>query len=155
MAVALGAARVTYLDQDSARLGVAAALGAAAVESPPVRRPGSFPVTVDASGSQEGLRCALNSTAADGICTSVSIYLEDPALPMLAMYSRCCTLHTGRVHARPAIPAVLRLVGAGFDPALVTFAVVARANAAEALADPPMKLVIDCRANWPAGADTS
>ncbi len=146
LAVTLGARRVAYLDTDGDRLELAAALGAEVIGGPPGRKAGSFPVTVDASGSHDGLRCALNSTAPDGNCTSVSIYLEDPALPMLAMYSRCCTLHTGRVHARPAIPAVLGLVAAGFNPALVTSAVVSRADAVAALADPPMKLVIDCRA---------
>ncbi len=145
LAVALGAARVAYLDQEQDRLAIARALGAEVIESGPTRKAGSFPVTVDASGSHDGLRCALNSTAPDGTCTSVSIYLDDPPLPMLAMYSRCCTLTTGRVHARAAIPALLELVAAGFDPAVVTSAVVARADAAEALADPPMKLVIDCR----------
>jgi threonine dehydrogenase-like Zn-dependent dehydrogenase len=146
LAVALGAGRVAYLDQDAGRLGLAAGLGAEVIDGPPGRKAGSFPVTVDASGSPDGLRCALNSTAPDGTCTSVSIYLDDPAVPMLAMYSRCCTLHTGRVHARPAIPAVLSLVAAGFNPALVTSAVAPRADAAAALADPPMKLVVDCRA---------
>jgi alcohol dehydrogenase len=58
------------------------------------------------------------------------------------MYSRGCTLHTGRVHARPAIPTVLALVGRGFDPALVTSAVVGWDEAAGALVDPPMKLVV-------------
>jgi hypothetical protein len=37
---------------------------------------------------------------------------------------------------------VLDLVGRGFDPALVTSAVVGWDDAAEALADPPMKLVV-------------
>jgi len=92
----------------------------------------------------EGLRCALNSTAFDGTCTSPSIYLQDPALPLFSMYSRCCTLHTGRAHVRPAIPLVLDLVAAGFNPSLVTSAVVPRSAAVDALADPPMKLVIDC-----------
>jgi len=144
LAVALGAARVSYLDQDPDRLSIAAALGAAVIDAPPGRKAGSFPITVDASGTPAGLRCALNSTAPDGICTSPSVYLEDPALPMLAMYSRCCTLHTGRAHVRPAIPVVLDLVAAGFDPSLVTSAVVTKDDAVDTLSDPPMKLVIDC-----------
>ena len=144
LAVALGAARVTYLDQDDRRLAIAAALGAQVTDSAPPRKAGAFPITVDASGTPEGLRCALNSTAFDGTCTSPSIYLEDPALPLFSMYSRCCTLHTGRAHVRPAIPRVLGLVAAGFDPSLVTSAVVPRSAAADALAHPPMKLVIDC-----------
>ena len=118
--MALGAGRVVYHDQDPARLALAAALGAEVEDGPPPRKVGAFPITVNASGTEDGLRCALNSTAFDGVCTNVSVYLDDPALPLLAMYSRCCTLHTGRVHARPAIPAVLDLVGRGFDPGLVT-----------------------------------
>ena len=38
----------------------------------------------------------------------------------------------------------LDLVIAGFDPSLVTSAIVARDDAVDALAQPPMKLVIDC-----------
>ncbi len=97
---------------------------------------------MDATGSEDGLRCAINSTAPDGICTSVSVYLSDPALPLLAMYSRCCTFHTGRAHVRPAIPAVLDLVAAGFDPSVVTSTVAPWDEAADALTDPPLKLVI-------------
>jgi alcohol dehydrogenase len=142
LAVALGAGRVVYHDQDPARLALAAALGAEVEDGPPPRKVGAFPITVNASGTEDGLRCALNSTAFDGVCTNVSVYLDDPRLPLLAMYSRCCTLHTGRVHARPAIPAVLDLVGRGFDPGLVTSAVVGWDEAARALADPPLKLVV-------------
>jgi threonine dehydrogenase-like Zn-dependent dehydrogenase len=145
LAVALGAGRVAYVDTDPDRLRISAALGAGPVESAPPRKAGSFAVTVDASGSADGLRCALNSTAPDGICTSPSVYLEDQAVPMLAMYSRCCTFRTGRAHARPAIPEVLALAAGTFDPALVTSAVATPDEAAEALAHPPMKLVIDCR----------
>jgi threonine dehydrogenase-like Zn-dependent dehydrogenase len=146
LAGVLGAAQVTYLDRDPHRLAVAVALGAVVIDGPPPRKVGSFPITVDASGTPEGLRSALNSTAFDGVCTSPSVYLEDPAVPMFSMYSRCCTLHTGRAHVRPAIPVVLDLVVAGFDPSVVTAAVVTKDAAVEALQHPPMKLVIDCRA---------
>jgi alcohol dehydrogenase len=61
---------------------------------------------------------------------------------MFSMYSRCCTLHTGRAHVRNAIPEVLAAVAAGFDPSVVTSAVVAWDDAEAALSDPPMKLVI-------------
>lgn len=142
LAVALGASKVTYLDQDPARLAIAAALGADVRDTEPPRKAGAFPITVDASGNEAGLRCALNSTAFDGWCTSPSIYFSDPAIPMFAMYSRCCTFHTGRVHARPAIPRVLDALATGFDPAMVTSAVVPWSDAAAAMSDPPMKLVI-------------
>jgi threonine dehydrogenase-like Zn-dependent dehydrogenase len=142
LAVACGASTVTYLDRDPERLAIAEALGAEPLDSEPTRKIGTFAITVDASGTEAGLRCALNSTAFDGICTSPSVYLNDPSVPMFSMYSRCCTLHTGRAHARPAIPEVLAAVQAGFDPSLVTSEVVAWDDAAMALADPPMKLVV-------------
>jgi alcohol dehydrogenase len=141
LAVALGAGHVLYLDDSDDRLAIAASLGADPRGGPIPRKVGAFPITVDASGAEAGLRCALESTAYDGVCTSPSVYLTDPSLPMFSMYSRCCTLHTGRAHARNAIPEVLAAVAAGFDPALVTSAVVDWEDAEEALADPPMKLV--------------
>ena len=144
LAVVLGSERVTYLDHDPDRLAIAATLGAEVIECTPPLKAGAFPITVDASGSPEGLRCALNSTAFDGICTSPSVYFEDPPVPMFSMYSRCCTLHTGRAHVRPAIPVILDLVADGFDPSCVTSAVIPRSDALDALADPPMKLIIDC-----------
>jgi threonine dehydrogenase-like Zn-dependent dehydrogenase len=142
IAVALGAGRVVYHDHSPARLGIAAALGAECSEGPPPRKLGAFDITVDASGNEAGLRCVLNSTAFDGTCSSVSVYLEDPRLPLFTMYSRCCTLHIGRAHARPAIPALLDLILAGFNPSLVTSAVLPWDDAAEALQAPPMKLVL-------------
>src|SRR5258708_2669349 len=147
LAVALGACQGSYLDHHPGRLAIPPALGATVLDGPPPRKAGLSPIPADAGGTPDGLRCALNSTAPDGTCTSPSVSLEDPALPMLAMYSRCCTLHTGRAHARAAIPAVLDLVTRGFDPSVVTSAVVTRAEAADALARPPMKLVITCTAS--------
>jgi hypothetical protein len=58
------------------------------------------------------------------------------------MYARCCTFHTGGAHVRPAIPFVLQLMTQGFDPSLVTTAVVDWLDAAQAHADPPLKLII-------------
>ncbi len=133
MAVVLGAARVVYLDEDPARLAVAERLGVEAVAGPPPRRAGSFAVTVDASGTPDGLRCAITSTAADGVCTVPAIHPTDVALPLLAMYTRGITLRTGRCHARGTLPEVLDVLAAGFRPELVTTAVIDWADAAAAL----------------------
>jgi threonine dehydrogenase-like Zn-dependent dehydrogenase len=142
LAIVLGASRVTYLDRDQRRLEIAEAMGAEPLASEPSAKVGAYPITVDASGTEAGLRCALNSTAFDGCCTSPSVYLTDPSLPMFSMYSRCCTLHVGRAHVRPVIPAVLDAVRAGFDPSKVTSGVAPWSDAAAALVDPPMKLVL-------------
>ncbi|MEA2473067.1 MAG: hypothetical protein QOE06_982 [Thermoleophilaceae bacterium] len=151
-AVALGSARVVYADSDEGRLERAAEVGAEPLPVPagedgePVwpARLGRFPITVDASGRHGGLHAAIRSTAANGTCTSVAIYFEpETPLPLLEMYTRGCTLHTGRVHARATIPQVLALVAAGtLEPQLVTSAVVGFDDAVEALADPPTKLIL-------------
>ena len=58
---------------------------------------GPFPITVDASADPDGLRLALRSTAPDGLCTSAAIYFgEQPALPLLEMYTKGITFRTGR-----------------------------------------------------------
>jgi threonine dehydrogenase-like Zn-dependent dehydrogenase len=142
IALALGSERVDYVDHDPDRLTLAAALGAGPIERGD--RLGRYPITVDASAAPEGLRTALLATAPDGVCTSVGIYYGDTTpVPLRDMYFRGVTFHTGRVHARSGIPEVLSLVASGrLRPELVTSRVVAWDDAAEALADPPLKLVL-------------
>jgi threonine dehydrogenase-like Zn-dependent dehydrogenase len=149
---ALGAGRVVYADHDEGRLAAAAALGA---ETAPIplddggspRWPGKlgrFPITVDGTGDRAGLHTTIASTAANGRCTSVAIYFEpETPLPLLAMYTRGCTFHTSRVHARSLVPTVLEhVVDGSLDPSLVTSAVVRFDDAPDALVDPPTKLVL-------------
>lgn len=142
LAVTAGSERVVYHDDNPERLAIAERLGAEPLEGLPTGKVGKFPITVDASGSPDGLQCAIQSTAFDGTCTSPSVYFEDPTIPMFSMYSRCCTLHTGRAHALPAIPAAFDLIARGFDPSLVTTEVVTFDEAEAALADPSMKPIL-------------
>ena len=143
LALALGAAAVHYLDTDPGSLALAAGLGAVVHEGPAPRQLGPFPVTVDSSMSVGGLGCALRSTAPDGVCTSTGVYLKDTAVPLFDMYVTGVTFRTGRGHARPAIPRLIELVAAGrFQPQLVTSRVADWESAAEALSDPPRKLVL-------------
>jgi threonine dehydrogenase-like Zn-dependent dehydrogenase len=146
IAVGLGAAQVDYMDSAPDRLERAERLGATAltVDDQVRERPGRYEVTVDASGEHEGLRTALRATAPDGVCTSVSIFFEEETpLPLFEMYSKCVTFHTGRCHARPAMPQALELVGEGkLSPGLVTKATVAWDDAAEALREHEGKHVV-------------
>lgn len=143
-AVALGAERVTYLDTDPGRLGIAEELGAEVVEGPPPRSHGSYPVTVDASSTLEGLHCALRSTEPGGRCTSVGIIYEpESALPLLEMYTRGVHFHIGRAMARADMPAVLELTAAGrLRPERITSRVAGWDEALEAVQEPQTKLVI-------------
>jgi alcohol dehydrogenase len=145
LALALGAASVLYVDADAGRRGTAEALGAETLADPP-KRLGPFPITVDSSADPEGLALALRSTAPDGTCTSTAIYFgEQPALPLLEMYTKCVTFKTGRAHVREAMPLVLELVAAGsLQPERVTTRTVPWLDAAAALLEADWtKLVIE------------
>lgn len=134
IALALGAARVDYVDAHPARLATAAALGAHVVEGPPPRRAGKYQVTVDGSGTADGLGCALRSVLPGGVCTSVAIYYADTPVPLLEMYDRGVTFVTGRVNARGDLPDVLELVASGrLAPERVHDAPVAWDDAIDAL----------------------
>jgi threonine dehydrogenase-like Zn-dependent dehydrogenase len=144
-AVGLGAERVDDLDADEARLGLARELGANAIEGPPPRRtPERYPIVVDVSGTPEGLHCALRSTEPGGVCTSAGIYFgETTPIPLFEMYVSGITFATGRVDSLAVLPEVLDLVARGvIDPARVTSRVVGWDDALDALADPPIKLVV-------------
>jgi alcohol dehydrogenase len=147
IAIVLGAASVTYVDDDAARRATAESLGAetiALTDAP--QRLGPFPVTVDSCAEPDGLALALRSTAPDGICTSTAIYFgEQPALPLLEMYTKCITFKTGRAHARAAMPHVLALAASGeLQPERVTTRTVGWDAAAEALLERDWaKLVIE------------
>ncbi|HEY0631246.1 MAG TPA: alcohol dehydrogenase catalytic domain-containing protein [Thermoleophilaceae bacterium] len=127
-AIALGAERVLYVDEDERRRAIAERLGAETLAELPDRLDERFPITVDASANPRGLELALRSTAADGICTSTGIYFDPedaPRFPLFEMYVLNTTFVTGRVHARPVIPEVLHGIESGrLDPTQVTTRVV-------------------------------
>ncbi|WP_205633992.1 alcohol dehydrogenase catalytic domain-containing protein [Labilithrix luteola] len=142
---ALGASNVVYVDPNDGRAAVAEKLGAKAVREKctPALRLGRFPITVDATAREEGLRFLLGSTEPEGTCTSVGIYFADVALPLFEMYTRGVTFVTGRVHARREIPAALALAARGLlDLAPVATTIAAWDAAPEAWILPAPKLVL-------------
>jgi alcohol dehydrogenase len=144
IALALGSDKVTYVDTDERRLGVASDLGAEAIEREPAGQAmGRFPVVVDAGASRESLACACRSTLPGGDCTHVGIIYEpETPVPLLEMYSSGLSLHVGRAMARADLPAVLDLIASGrFDPSVVTDRVLDFESAATALLEPHTKLV--------------
>ncbi|MGZ5332672.1 MAG: alcohol dehydrogenase catalytic domain-containing protein, partial [Solirubrobacterales bacterium] len=134
IALALGAERVDVVGGRGRDRELAVELGANVVDdSFPDPRAGHYPITVDASGEQDGsgLRCALRSTEPEGICTSIGIYFQPTELPLLEMFTKGINFKTGRCHARPDMPAILDLVREGkFDPAPMTVQTLAWDDAA-------------------------
>ncbi len=144
IALAAGAERVDFAGGRPFERELAARLGANLLDEEFPKRLGPYPITVDASARRPGLACALRSTEADGICTSIGIYFEpETPVPLLEMYTKGIRFETGRVHARPAIEPVLELVRSGaFEPELVTRETATWDEAAEAVAGHGGKLVI-------------
>jgi threonine dehydrogenase-like Zn-dependent dehydrogenase len=144
IAQALGAERVDVVGGRKRDRELAAELGANVLDEEFPDRAGFYPITVDASANPAGIACALRSTDADGICTSVGIYFEPIPLPLLDMFSQGITFVTGRPHVRTLMPEVLELVREGrFDPDPMTVQKVAWDDSAEALSDLRAKTVVE------------
>jgi alcohol dehydrogenase len=141
--LALGAASVTYVDTDPDRLAVAQQLGAKVVEGNPGRSLGAFPITVDGTGTPDGLVATLRLTDYGGRCTSIGQLVPEAPLPLFELYTRGVHLHIGRAMSRLAIPSILDLVAAGrLRPQLVTSATVPWDDAPDALLEPGTKVVL-------------
>lgn len=145
LAVALGASRVDYVDQDHQRLAVAAALGAQPIDAPySAPRRQTYPITVDASADAAGLELALLGVEPGGTCTSVGIYYTPlTPIPLRSIYGTGITFVTGRAQARADLPAVLDAAATRrFAPEAVTTCVASWDDAAEAMLDPGPKVVV-------------
>jgi threonine dehydrogenase-like Zn-dependent dehydrogenase len=144
IALALGAERVDVVGGRKRDRELAEKLGANVLDEEFPERVGFYPITVDASANPAGIACALRSTDADGICTSIGIYFQPIPLPLLDMFTQGITFVTGRPHVRTLMPEVLELVRQGkFDPDPMTVNKVAWDDAAEALSDLRAKTVVE------------
>jgi threonine dehydrogenase-like Zn-dependent dehydrogenase len=142
-AAAAGASRVQYHDTDRSRLTIAERLGAHAVEGPPPRRAGEFPIVVDASANQAALLCALRSVAPEGIVSSVGGHFVDVALPLFEMYRRGVRFYTGRGRGGPNVAAALAWVANGrVDPAPVISCIAPFDEAPSVVAEASLKPVL-------------
>jgi threonine dehydrogenase-like Zn-dependent dehydrogenase len=144
IALALGAERVDVVGGRERDRQLADQLGANVLDEEFPDRVGFYPITVDASADPAGIACALRSTDADGICTSIGIYFQPTPLPLLDMFTQGVTFVTGRPHVRPLMPDVLELVRQGkFDPDPMTVSKVPWDDAAEALSELRSKTVVE------------
>ncbi len=145
IAVAMGAAPVTYVDADPGRREIARRLGVGDVlAEPPSRVRPEYDVTVEASASEPGLSVAIRSTRPGGVCTSVGIYYRATTrMPLLAMYGTGIRFVHGRVNSRTCMHEVLPIIQSGrFQPSIVTGLTADWDDAAEALLDPAAKVIV-------------
>lgn len=141
---ALGAGRVDFACDASDVLDLAQKLGAHPVETDFGRRQGRYPIVVDCGSRGEGLRYALGSTAPEGICQSVSFFVE-PEIPVALgkLYTLGIQFFIGRVHAASLLPEVMALIEAGrLRPQEVTTRVASWDLAADAYLEDAIKLVV-------------
>jgi threonine dehydrogenase-like Zn-dependent dehydrogenase len=142
---ALGSTDVVYVDPNEERAAIAEKLGARAVRAKCEEslRVGRFPITVDATGREEGLRFVLASTDIWGECTSVGIYFGDVAMPLFQLYTRGIHFITGRVDVRRDLPKMLDAIAQhGLDLAMTATKIVDWDDAAAAWTEPATKLVV-------------
>jgi alcohol dehydrogenase len=145
-AVALGAGRVLYLDDDARRRAAAESMGA--TSEPLALSEGRLPseqfdIVVEAAGTTEALGFAVNSCAPNGYLTGVSIHFGNKTpMPLTVAYMKGLTFHTSRVHSRATFPDALACMACGkFHPERVTSRVVPFADAGDAMTDPGPKVV--------------
>ncbi len=146
-ALGLGAGRVVFVGSDPTVLALATRLGAEAIAleiGPDTPAIGSFPFTVDASGTEDGLAFTIRCTAYEGLCQgSYGGFAERTPTPLKDMYGRNITLKLGRVHARAHMGATLDLMRRGcLCPEHVISRRASFDEAADAMAEPATKLVL-------------
>jgi threonine dehydrogenase-like Zn-dependent dehydrogenase len=146
-ALALGSERVVYVDDDAARLELAAAAGAEVVDAKDqwdsLKLAERFPIVVEANVLDPGRNFALQSVEPCGVCTSVSGGASSRSnLPLQSMYLKGVRYEIGRVHACATARPVLDLVSSGaLDPARIINKVVPFSEAVEGMILPVTKVV--------------
>ncbi|MBB2892279.1 zinc-dependent alcohol dehydrogenase [Flexivirga oryzae] len=151
LAVALGAARVDYVDDDPDRLAIAEGLGAAVLEvsrrrwtsvSPAIGT--TYDVAVEASSTEQGLRDALRALGPGGVCTATGYYVgTGTRVPVMDMYATSATLHAGVSNVRPRLPELLDFVArTGFAAEQVTSTLLPWEDAPAGYAARTTKLVL-------------
>lgn len=145
-AVALGAGRVLYLDDNATNRERAVAMGAQA--EPLALDDGrdvqeQFEIVVEAAGTTAAIGFAIRSCKPNGVITSVAMHLgATTPVPLTQAYYKGLTLHTSRASARSWLPDVIGCIACGkLHPEHVTHRVLPFAEAAEAMTDPGPKLV--------------
>ncbi|MEO8150581.1 MAG: alcohol dehydrogenase catalytic domain-containing protein [Bacteroidia bacterium] len=153
LAIALGASRVDYLDDDVARLQIAESVGANPVDmkgkvsidrfSASLLKTG-YPIVVDASGSIKKLNFGIRNLSPGGICTSTAFYLrKETPLPLWEMFIKSATLHVGISHPRRDIPEILPLISSGsFKPEKIISLTANWSDATEAYLENTTKLIL-------------
>jgi len=146
-ALALGSERVVYVDDDAARLELAATAGAEVVDAKDqwdsLKLAEKFPIVVDANVLDPGRNFAFRSVEPCGVCTSVSGGASSRSnIPLQSMYLKGIRYEIGRVHACATARPVLDLVSSGaLDPARIINKVVPFSEAIEGMILPVTKVV--------------
>lgn len=142
-AVALGAGRVLYLDDDPDRRARAEALGAEAAALTGRDPSELFEIVCEAGGHPATLAFAVRSTAKNGRLTSVAIHFGAATpVPLTEAYYKGLRFETSRADARHHLPHVLDCCARGaLRPDAVRHRTLSFDAAADAMTDSGPKLV--------------
>jgi threonine dehydrogenase-like Zn-dependent dehydrogenase len=142
-AIALGAGRVLYLDDNAGNRARAIAMGALAEPLEGREPTEQFDIVVEAAGTTSALGFAIRSCAVDGIVTSVAMHLGSTTpVPLTQAYYKGLRFQTSRASARMWLPDVLHCMACGkLRPEHVTHKVLPFSDAADAMTDSGPKMV--------------
>jgi len=142
VAMAMGASRVDYWDDDGDRRAAAAVFGATVI-SHESQLGSSYAIVVDACGDAAMLRRAILAAEPEGIVTSCTIHRGNAtALPLQDMYWKGITFKTGRPNLRAQIEPVLDLCCAGFEPSKLATLIAPFEQAHEAFLDQAISVAV-------------
>jgi alcohol dehydrogenase len=142
LARASGAGEVHVVTMDKEVAGRTAAAGGEPI-TPNDVRDDRYLIVVDASMKPHLLELGLRATAAAGVATLSTMYAATKELPLMHMFERCITLHTGQPHARALLDEVLPMIAEErFDPSALTSSTRPWAEAPEAFATGSGKHVV-------------
>lgn len=145
-AVALGAGRVLYLDDNEANRNRAIQMGAevAPLALTEGRAPDEhFEIVVEAAGAPDALAFAIRSCKPNGVVTSVAMHLGSTTpVPLTQAYYKGLNFHTSRASTRKWLADVMHCIACGnLHPEHVTHRVLPFADAPDAMTDMGPKLV--------------
>lgn len=141
-ALALGAARVDFVDDREAQYEAARSIGAIPHRALSDTFVGKYPVVIGATRDPQQLRRAALCLAPGGHLSNVAIFLEDVSIPYWDMYVRGVSISFGLPNVGPNIPEVLRLARCGHIHPERLVTIFDPEDAAEALMSDVIKPVI-------------
>lgn len=110
-AVAMGAARVDYLDRNPGRRKIASSLGGNAISSDLATVDHQYDLVVNGTNRPSAVADSIRCLKPGGVCTSMNIYFDKSIpIPFFQLYAKNLTLKSGLANPMADIPSMLSFI---------------------------------------------